>query len=66
MDFLKNRKKMLREEEVAELYGYSVKTLQGWRHKHIGPNYSKVGRSVRYDPKVVEEYFASKMIKTNG
>lgn len=60
-------KKLLNEKEVAELYGLSVKTLQAWRFQSRGPNYLKIlGRAVRYDPDVLDAYFASQTVKTQG
>lgn len=59
-------KKQLREQEVAEIYGISVKTLQAWRWKHIGPAYAKVGRCVRYSPDVLDAYFAANTVQTQG
>lgn len=59
-------RKRLKETELAEIYGLSVKTLQGWRHRHIGPPYLKIGRSVRYDPDAVDAYFAAKTVETQG
>ena len=41
--------RMLREGELAELLGCSVRTLQGWRWRGGGPSFVRVGRSVRYD-----------------
>ncbi len=59
-------RKLLRESEVAEIYGYSVKTLQGWRHRHIGPPFKKISRSVRYCPDELDAYFAAKTVQTQG
>ena len=36
------------EKDVAKRLGLSVKTLQNWRTKGIGPRWIKIGRSVRY------------------
>lgn len=61
------KKKLLNEKEVAELYGLSVKTLQAYRWRHVGPNYIKImGRAVRYDPDVLDAYFASQTVQTQG
>ena len=37
------------DHEGAALSGFKVQTLRNWRHKGIGPPYSKIGRAVRYD-----------------
>jgi len=41
-------KRYLREREVSQQYGFSMKTLQLWRWQGRGPAYCKVGASVRY------------------
>jgi len=42
---------LLTDTEVAELLGISVKTIQQWRWKGIGPTYVKVSTGwVRYRP----------------
>lgn len=60
------RRKLLRETEVAEIYGLSVKTLQAWRHHHVGPPYRKIERCVRYCPDELDAYFATKTVQTQG
>lgn len=47
------------EREVAECYGFSVKTLQKWRHTGEGPGYLKIGHNVRYDPEELTAYIES-------
>ena len=36
------------EKDLAVRWDMSVKTLQNWRTKGIGPKWQKIGRSVRY------------------
>ena len=40
--------RLLTEKEAAQFLGVSVRTLQNWRRKGIGPKWYKVGRLVRY------------------
>jgi len=47
---------ILSEEEAAELLGQSVRTLQGWRSKGLGPAFRKIGRNVEYVSEDVEEW----------
>jgi len=54
--------KQLTENEVAELTGFSVRTLQGWRQKKCGPPYRKVGRSVRYPKLALLAWNDSQMV----
>ena len=39
---------LLKEARVAEILSTSVRTLQAWRLKGMGPPYVRVGRAVRY------------------
>ena len=41
--------KLLTEAEAADLLGFTVRALQGWRYKGGGPQFVKInGKSVRY------------------
>lgn len=39
---------LLNEVEASDLLRISVRTLQSWRCKGIGPRFIRVGRSIRY------------------
>lgn len=39
---------LITEQQAADLFGLSVKTLRNWRLSGAGPSYLKIGRSVRY------------------
>jgi predicted DNA-binding transcriptional regulator AlpA len=39
---------LLTEREVAALLKLSVRTLQSWRTRKVGPPVVRVGRSIRY------------------
>lgn len=39
------------ERQVAQVFGFSIKTLQKWRTKGEGPGWYKIGHSIRYHPK---------------
>lgn len=49
-------KAMLTEREAGQYLSSSTHTLQKWRRTGEGPKYVKVGRSVRYPLKSIEEY----------
>lgn len=38
------------EKQEAERMGFSVRTLQAWRHRGGGPPFLKINGAVRYDP----------------
>ena len=39
---------LLMEMHAARLLSLSVRTLQGWRVKGVGPAYVQAGRAIRY------------------
>jgi hypothetical protein len=43
----------LNENQAAEFLGVSVRTLQAWRVRGGGPRFCKIGRSVRYQRRVL-------------
>jgi len=47
---------------AANELGVAVQTLRNWRSKCRGPAYLKIGRSVRYQVKDIEEYKRKKRI----
>jgi predicted DNA-binding transcriptional regulator AlpA len=47
-------------KEAARLLGFHPITLAKWRVSGDGPPYRKVGRSIRYDPAVIEEWMAER------
>lgn len=53
-------KKLLTEREIADLLNMSMRTLQEYRFRGIGPRFIKIGRAVRYSPEDVEAYIAAR------
>ena len=47
---------LLTEQQVSDLLGVPVKTLQAWRHYMKGPNYVKYGRHIRYKKTDIENF----------
>jgi Helix-turn-helix domain len=43
-------------EEVAEVLGRPPRTLRQWRYLNQGPRYLKVGATVRYRARDVEDW----------
>lgn len=54
--------KLLDENEVAECYGLSVRTLQAWRVKGGGPAFCKLGSRVRYRPTDLEAFVTARVL----
>jgi len=51
---------LLNERRVANLICQSVRTVQKWRVIGYGPEYFKIGRSVRYRRGEVEQWIESR------
>ena len=51
---------MLTEYETANLICQSVRTLQKWRVTGFGPEFFKIGRSVRYRRREVLDWIDSR------
>lgn len=47
---------LLTEQDLAEYLGLSVRTIQDWRRRGVGPRYVKFRRNVRYRLEDVEDY----------
>lgn len=65
----KNRGIVIREyytaDQAAKFLGYSYQTLNNFRTNNIGPEYFKVGRSIRYKHEDLVSFIESqKKIKT--
>jgi predicted DNA-binding transcriptional regulator AlpA len=50
--------------ELAEHVGVSAGTLRVWRRRRVGPKFVRVGRSVRYLSRDVEEYLTRRTVET--
>lgn len=50
--------------EVEAIYGIKVGTLAQWRWMKIGPEYSKIGRSIRYSADKLDRYFKRNRVRT--
>ncbi len=48
--------KLIDEKQVEKFYGLKQSSLQKWRCLGGGPNFIKIGRSVRYRPSDIESF----------
>ena len=58
----KNLTTLLNETEVAKSLNVSLATVRRWRVIGQGPQYRKIGASVRYDPNCVSAWLESRHI----
>ena len=54
-------KPSLTENQLAERWALSIKTLQEWRRRGSGVAYLKLGKAIRYPHEIVEKYEAEHM-----
>lgn len=57
---------LLTVKETAEMLKISVHTLNKWRTLRTGPNFVKVGRSVKYRRDSIEAWIKRKTVKTES
>ncbi|MDQ0647301.1 excisionase family DNA binding protein [Microbacterium natoriense] len=48
--------------QLAEYFGVSVRTVEGWNSRGGGPRSVKIGRHVRYTEDSIREYLASRSV----
>jgi predicted DNA-binding transcriptional regulator AlpA len=51
---------LLNESETAKFLAVSVRTLQAWRTRELGPPFVRLGRAIRYRLKDLIEWVRSK------
>ncbi len=49
------------QKALATRWDKSTRTLEAWRQRGIGPDYVKIGRSVRYRLDIIEAYEAANL-----
>jgi hypothetical protein len=49
---------MLGEKQAARMLAVSVAALRRWRREGRGPQFTRVERCIRYDPRAIERFLA--------
>ena len=62
----KNLPRLLSEKQLAQEFGFNVKTLQKMRCEGGGPIFIKVGRAIKYDRRDVEAYLTGHKFEAIG
>ncbi len=57
-------RKLMTEEQVADLLGFAPKTLANQRCRGEGPPFLKLGRLVRYDPEDVTLWISANRMQS--
>ena len=63
---LDSKPKILTEQQLAERWELSPKTLQAWRHQGKALPFFKIGRNVRYSLEAVEAFEQSSLRKSTS
>lgn len=53
-------------DEAAEVLSLSVKTLEAWRRLGKGPAFVKLGRSVRYEMRALDQFTRSRTVRNSA
>jgi predicted DNA-binding transcriptional regulator AlpA len=56
----KTLEELLTEHDVARITGMSLGSVHRWRYLRQGPRFLKLSSAVRYDPRHVAEWLASR------
>jgi len=59
-----NEHVFIKDTKVSEITDIALQTLRNYRHKGIGPNFIRVGRSVRYSLQDVLDYMDARKVHT--
>ena len=58
--------RLLSENEVAQRLNVKPKLLRDWRHQKRGPDFLRLGRTVRYALEDIEEYISASAVRMGG
>lgn len=61
-----SEERRLTVEETAELLSVSVKTLEAWRRLGKGPEFVKLGRSVRYTMRALDAFTRERTVRNSA
>ena len=60
------KEKFYTEEELAEELRKPKATLQAWRHRRVGPAWTKIGKSVVYGREAVEAWLSKQTVNPSA
>jgi len=58
--------RLMNDEKAAKFLDVGLQTMRNWRCRRQGPDYIKMGRSVRYSERDLLRYLESRKIKVDG
>lgn len=66
LQVVRSEDRSLTVEETAELMSVSVKTLEAWRRLGKGPEFVKLGRSVRYTMRALDAFTRARTVRNSA
>lgn len=57
-------RKFFTQKEVSDRWRISIRTLEGWRYRGIGPDYTKIGARILYPIEAIERHEEEGLINT--
>ncbi|MBI3439656.1 MAG: helix-turn-helix domain-containing protein [Proteobacteria bacterium] len=66
LQVVRSEDRSLTVEETAELMSVSVKTLEAWRRLGKGPEFVKLGRSVRYTMHALDAFTRARTVRNSA
>jgi predicted DNA-binding transcriptional regulator AlpA len=48
--------KLYSPKQVAAMLGFNKRTLNNWRYRKRGPKYLKIGNTIRYEEKDIQDF----------
>ncbi len=57
---------LLTEKEAAALLRVEPSTLQQWRYRGEGPQFTRAGRLIRYTPSALREYMEDRTVSSTS
>jgi len=58
-----DRLPLMNEHAAAQRLNVTVPTLRNWRYLRKGPTFKKIGGSVKYDPRDLDEFIEKSTIE---
>lgn len=55
--------RLLYEAHAADLLKVSVRTLQAWRCKRVGPDFVRIGRAIRYRESDLTRWIEERLVR---
>lgn len=66
METATEKLRMLNDRQAAGFLNVGLQTMRNWRTQRRGPDYHRLGRSIRYSESDLRKFLESRKIRVNG